>query len=34
MDVPSLEAFKAKVNGTLGCKIWWLVTLLMAGDMN
>ena len=24
VDVPSLEAFKARLNGALGCLLWWL----------
>ena len=31
VNAPSLEAFKARLNGILGSLIWWLTTLPMAG---
>ena len=34
MDAPSLEAFKAKMDGALGNLVWWEVSLPMAGDWN
>jgi len=27
VDAPSLEAFKARLDGALGSLVWWLVTL-------
>ena len=29
----SLEAFKVRMDGILGCLIWWLAVLLMAGGL-
>jgi len=29
---PSLKAFKARVDGTLGSLIWWVATLLIAKE--
>jgi len=34
VDVPSLEAFKARLDVTLGSLVWWLVTLHIAGGGN
>jgi len=31
VDVPSLEAFKARLDGALGSLVWWLATLHIAG---
>ena len=31
VDVPSLEAFKARLDVALGSPVWWLVTLHIAG---
>ena len=33
VDVPSVEAFKARLDVTLGSLIWWLVTLHVAGGL-
>ena len=33
VDVPSLEAFKAKLDVALGSLVWWLVTLHVAGGL-
>jgi len=33
VDAPSLEAFKARVNGALGSLVWWLATLHTAGGL-
>ena len=33
MDVPSLEAFKARLDVALGCLVWWLATLHIAGGL-
>ena len=30
MAAPSLEVFKARLDGTLGNLIWWVATLSMA----
>ena len=32
VDVPSLEAFKARLDVALGSLVWWLVTLHIAGN--
>ena len=34
MDAPSLEAFKARLDGSLGSLIWWMAALSMAGGWN
>ena len=34
MDVPSLEAFKARLDVALGSLVWWLATLHIAGGWN
>jgi len=31
VDAPSLEAFKARLDVTLGSLVWWLATLHIAG---
>jgi len=31
VDTPSLEMFKARLDGALGSPVWWLATLPMAG---
>ena len=31
VDAPSLEAFKARLDVTLGSLLWWLATLHVAG---
>jgi len=33
VDVPSLEAFKARLDVALGSLVWWLVTLHIAGGL-
>jgi len=33
MDAPSLEAFKARLGVALGCLVWWLVTMRIAGGV-
>jgi len=33
VDTPSLEAFKARLEVALGCLVWWLVTLHIAGRL-
>ena len=33
VDVPSLEAFKARLDVALGSLIWWLATLHIAGGV-
>ena len=33
VTVPSLEAFKARLEVALGCLVWWLVTLHIAGGL-
>jgi len=33
VDAPSLEAFKARLNGIVGSLIWWVATLNMAGGL-
>ena len=33
-DAPSLEVFKAKLDGALGSLIWWMGSLSMAGSWN
>ena len=33
VDVPSLEAFKARLDVALGSLVWWLVTLNIAGGL-
>jgi len=33
VDVPSLEAFKARLNVALGSLVWWLATLHIAGGL-
>ena len=34
VDALSLEAFKARLDGTLGILSWWVATLPMAGGWN
>jgi len=34
VDAPSLEAFKARLDGALGSLVCWLVTLHIAGGWN
>jgi len=34
VDVPSLEAFKARLDVALGSPVWWLATLHIAGGWN
>ena len=34
MDAPSLEAFKARLDGSLDSLIWWVAALSMAGGWN
>jgi len=34
VDAPSLEAFKARLDGALSSLSWWLVFLPMAGAWN
>jgi len=31
VDAPSLQAFKARLDVALGSRVWWLVTLHIAG---
>ena len=31
VDAPSLEAFKARLDGALGSLVWWLASLPAAG---
>ena len=33
VDVPSLEAFKARLDVALGSLVWWLMTLHIAGGL-
>jgi len=33
VDAPSLEAFKARLDGALSNLVWWKVSLLMAGGL-
>jgi len=33
LDVPSLEVFKARLDGTLSDLVYWKVHLPMAGDL-
>ena len=33
VDVPSLEAFKARLDVALGSLVWWLATLHTAGGL-
>ena len=33
VDAPSLEAFKARLDVSLGSLVWWLVTLHTAGGL-
>ena len=33
VDASSLEAFKARLDVALGCRVWWLVSLPMAGGL-
>ena len=33
VDVPSLEAFKVRLDMALGSLVWWLVTLHIAGGL-
>ena len=33
VDAPSLQAFKARLDVTLGSPVWWLVTLHKAGRL-
>ena len=34
MDAPSLEVFKARLDGALGNLVWWEVSLPRAGGWN
>ena len=34
VDAPSLEAFKARLDVALGCLVWWLAVLYIAGGWN
>ena len=34
VDAPSLEVFKARLDGALSNLIWWKVSLPMAGGLN
>jgi len=34
VGAPSLEAFKVRLDGALGCLIWWVVALSVAGGWN
>ena len=34
VDAPSLEVFKARLDGALGNLVWWEVSLPMAGGWN
>ena len=34
MDAPSLEAFKARLNGAVSNLVWWEVSLPIAGGCN
>ena len=34
VNAPSLEAFKARLDGALGSLSWWVAALPMAGDWN
>ena len=33
VGAPSLEAFKARLDVSLGSLVWWLVTLHIAGEL-
>ena len=33
VDAPSLEVFKARLDGALGNPVWWEVSLPMAGEL-
>ena len=33
VDAPSLEVFKARLDGALGSLVWWEVSLPMAGGL-
>jgi len=33
VDIPPLEAFKARLDGALGSLIYWLATLSIAGGL-
>ena len=33
VDVPSLEAFKARLDAALGSLVWWLATLHIIGGV-
>lgn len=33
LDAPSLEMFKARLDGTLGSLSWWVATLPVAGGL-
>jgi len=33
VDAPSLQAFKARLDVALGSRVWWLVTLHIAGGV-
>ena len=33
VDAPSLEVFKARLDGALGNLVWWEVSLPMAGEL-
>ena len=33
VDAPSLEAFKARLDGALGSLVWWLASLPAAGGL-
>ena len=34
VDAPSLEAFKARLDGALSSLVWWLASLPIAEDWN
>ena len=34
VDVPSLEAFKARLDGAVSSLVWWLASLPIAEDWN
>ena len=34
VDVPSLEAFEARLEGALGNLIWWVAALPISGSWN
>ena len=33
VDAPSLEVFKARLDGALSNLVWWKLSLLMAGGL-